>query len=172
MRFLVGSIADWTDLFKQAYRCLKPGGWIETDEGSPVIDSDDGSVHDTSAMSKWGNIFFEGGRKLGRSFSVLEDDVQKKGMEAAGFVDVHEENFKVPIGGWSQDPTFKEAGQYFQAAILKDIEGTLTFIANLLGWSKEEIGVFGAQYRRDIRSRTIHAYFRQKAVWAQKPLTL
>ncbi|KPM41433.1 hypothetical protein AK830_g5122 [Neonectria ditissima] len=167
----VGSIVDWPALFRQAYKCLKPGGYIESYEGSPVISSDDGSVQNTSAMSQWGEIFFEGGRKLGRSFSVLEDDVQKKGMEAAGFVDVSERNFKVPIGGWSQDSTLKEAGQYFQAAILQDIEGTLTFIANLLGWSKEEIDVFGAHYRREIRSKSIHAYFRQRVVWARKPLT-
>lgn len=63
-----------------------------------------------------------------------------------------------------------EAGQYFQVAILQDIEGTLMFIANLLGWSKEEILVFGAHYRREIRSKKIHAYFAQRVVWARKPL--
>lgn len=106
MRFLVGSIVDWPDLFKQAYRCLKPGGYIESYEGSPVIDSDDGSVHDASAMSQWGKIFFEGGRKLGRPFSVLEDDVQKKGMETAGFVNVSEENLKVSLHAFTLNLTF------------------------------------------------------------------
>jgi len=27
---MIGSITDWADLFKQAYRMLRPGGWIET----------------------------------------------------------------------------------------------------------------------------------------------
>lgn len=29
MRYMTGSIPDWVDVYKQAYRCLKPGGWIE-----------------------------------------------------------------------------------------------------------------------------------------------
>ncbi|KAF4967205.1 hypothetical protein FSARC_5212 [Fusarium sarcochroum] len=157
MRFLVGSIVDWPAFFKQAYRCLKPGGYIESHEASPDIGSDDDSVKADSAMGQWGKIFFEGGRKLQRPFSILEDDIQRQGMKEAGFVNIEET--EVPIGGWSHDPKLKEAGQYFQAAILQDIEGTLMFIANLLGWTKEETHVFAARYRREIKSRKIHGYF-------------
>ncbi|KAF5650286.1 methyltransferase [Fusarium sp. NRRL 25303] len=170
MRFLVGSIVDWPGLFKQAYKCLKPGGYIESHEASPCIGSDDNSVSEDSAMGQWGKVFMEGGRKLQRPFSVLEDNVQVESMKEAGFVNVEEEEIKVPIGGWPEDPKLKEAGQYFQAAILQDVEGTLMFIANLLGWSKEEIHVFAARYRREIRSKKVHGYFRGQVVWAQKPL--
>ncbi|RKL50866.1 hypothetical protein BFJ72_g319 [Fusarium proliferatum] len=170
MRFLVGSIIDWPGLFKQAYKCLKPGGYIESHEASPCIGSDDNSVSEDSAMGQWGKIFMEGGRRLQRPFSVLEDNVQVESMNEVGFINIEEEEIKVPIGGWPEDPRLKEAGQYFQAAILQDVEGTLTFIANLLGWSKEEIHVFAARYRREIRSKKVHGYFRGKVVWAQKPL--
>jgi len=27
---MIGGITDWAELFKQAYRMLRPGGWIET----------------------------------------------------------------------------------------------------------------------------------------------
>ncbi|KAF5638011.1 phosphoethanolamine n-methyltransferase 3 [Fusarium sp. NRRL 52700] len=167
-RFLVGSIVDWPGLFKQAYKCLKPGGYIESHEASPCIGSDDNSVSEDSAMGQWGKIFMEGGRRLQRPFSVLEDNVQVESMKEAGFVNIEEEEIKVPIGGWPEDPKLKEAGQYFQAAILQDVEGTLMFIADLLGWSKEEIHVFAARYRREIRSKRVHGYFRGKVVWAQK----
>ncbi|KAM0354923.1 hypothetical protein ACHAPU_000761 [Fusarium lateritium] len=170
MRFLVGSIVDWTALFSQAYRCLKPGGWIESHEASPCIRSDDDSIASDSAMGQWGRIFLEGGRKLQRPFSIIEDDIQNQGMKEAGFINIQDEEVKAPIGGWSNDPKKKEAGQYFQAAILQDIEGTLMFIANLLGWTKEEIHVFGARYRREIKSKKHHGYFLGKVVWAQKPL--
>ncbi|RSL50186.1 hypothetical protein CEP54_012033 [Fusarium duplospermum] len=169
MRFLVGSIVDWPALYKQAYRCLKPGGWIESHEASPDIGSDDGSVMPTSAMGQWGQIFFEGGRRLNRPFSILEDKLQTDGMREAEFVNIQEEEIKVPIGGWPKDEKLREAGQCFQAAILQDIEGTLMFIANLLGWSKAEVDVFGEHYRREIKSNKIHGYFLQKVVWAQKP---
>ncbi|KAG5659824.1 hypothetical protein KAF25_002383 [Fusarium avenaceum] len=169
MRFLVGSIVDWTALYKQAYKCLKPGGWIESHEAGPTIKSDDDSIPAESALGQWGKLFLEGGRRLRRPFSILEDDVQRQGMKEAGFTSIHEEEVKLPIGGWSSDPKTKEAGQYFQAAILQDIEGTLMFIANLLGWAKEEIHVFAARYRKEIKSKNHHGYFLGKVVWAQKP---
>lgn len=28
IRYLAGSIQDWPALFREAYRCTKPGGWI------------------------------------------------------------------------------------------------------------------------------------------------
>ncbi|RMJ13432.1 hypothetical protein CDV36_006899 [Fusarium kuroshium] len=171
MRFLVGSVVDWPALYKQAYRCLKPGGLIESHEASPSIGSDDGSVVPTSAMGQWGQIFFEGGRRLKRPFSILEDKLQTEGMKEAGFVNMEEEEIKVPIGGWPTDLKLKQAGKYFQAAILQDIEGTLMFIADLLGWSKAEVDVFGEHYSREIKSNKIHGYFLQKVVWAQKPET-
>jgi len=92
---MVGSIADWTDLFKQAYAACRPGGYLETIEGSPVMESDDGTAGE--AMSKWGNLFIEGGQKIGRSFTVYHDGTQKKAMEAAGFVDVRVRDFKVSV---------------------------------------------------------------------------
>lgn len=100
MRFLVGSIVDWPGLFKQAYKCLKPGGYIESHEASPCIGSDDNSVSEDSAMGQWGKIFMEGGRKLQRPFSVLEDNVQVESMKEAGFINIEEEEIKVRLASY------------------------------------------------------------------------
>lgn len=97
VRWLVGSIPDWTALFKQAYRCLKPGAYLESHEASARVLSDDGSVHDGSALGQWGEIFIEGGRKIGRPFTVVEDELQKKAMEEAGFVNIKVTTLKVSI---------------------------------------------------------------------------
>jgi hypothetical protein len=48
-------------------------------------------------MGQWGKLFLEGGRRLQRPFSILEDDVQRQGMEEAGFTNIHEEEVKVSI---------------------------------------------------------------------------
>lgn len=95
MRWLVGSIPDWRFLYSEAFRCCKPGGWIESHETSSIITSDDGSVAPKSAMDQWGKFFIEGGKKLGSTFTVIEDEIQKKEMEKAGFVDIHEFEYKV-----------------------------------------------------------------------------
>ncbi|CAI4217644.1 unnamed protein product [Parascedosporium putredinis] len=37
IRYLLGSVLDWTEFFKQAYKVLKPGGYLESYEASPSI---------------------------------------------------------------------------------------------------------------------------------------
>ncbi|KAK3315736.1 S-adenosyl-L-methionine-dependent methyltransferase [Apodospora peruviana] len=168
-RWLSGSIADWNELFKSAFRALKPGGYLESFEPSALMESDDGSVKDTDAMGQWGKLFIEGAKKIGRPFTVVDDELQRKAMEAAGFVDIQEVNIKTPIGLWPKDKHQKEVGQYAQLVIESDAEGHILFMANTLGWSREQILVFIAQLRREMRSQKHHAYYRQKIIWGRKP---
>src|SRR5687768_12621132 len=96
LRFLFGAIADWTALFKEAYRCCKPGGWVQTGEAEVLMCSDDGTVTEGSAMKTlWNKIWGEAGRKLGKTFLVISDDVQKKGLEEAGFTEIQQKVYKV-----------------------------------------------------------------------------
>lgn len=95
LRWLVGSISDWNSLFAEAYRVCRPGGWVESLEGSCFVESDHCDLPDSSALGQWSKFFVEGGKHIGRTFLVLEEELQKKGMEAAGFVDIQETNFKV-----------------------------------------------------------------------------
>lgn len=95
MRWLVGSIGNWDALMEQAYRVCRPGGWVESYETSSVITSDDDSVPDNSALGQWGQFFIEGSKKMGSSFTIVEDEIQRASMEKAGFTDISEFNFKV-----------------------------------------------------------------------------
>ncbi|KAL1854083.1 hypothetical protein VTK73DRAFT_8805 [Phialemonium thermophilum] len=169
IRWLFGSIVDWTALFKQAYRSLKPGGYIESHEPSVSFLSDDGTVNDKTAMGQFGKFFVEGGKKMGRSTTVLEDGIQRKGIEEAGFVDIHEVNLKTPVGGWPKDPKQREIGKFQQLAVLNDLEGTMLYMSHIIGWSRDELTVYMAQLRRELRSKDIHGYYWQKVVWARKP---
>ncbi|KAJ4328937.1 hypothetical protein N0V84_000506 [Fusarium piperis] len=169
IRWLFGSIIDWTALFKQAYKTLKPGGYIETHEPSIRFESDDGTVNDKTAMGQLGKIFVEGGKKMGRSMTVLEDGIQRKALEGAGFEAIEEANFKTPIGSWPHDPKQKEIARFQQLAVEQDTEGTMIYVAALAGWSKEEVTVYIAQLRREFRSKDIHGYYRRKVLWARKP---
>ena len=74
-----------------------------------------------------------------------------------------------PVGGWPKDPEAKVVGQYTQAAFEEDGKGTVLHFATALGWKEEEVTVFMAQHRREIRSPKIHAYYKQKVIWGRKP---
>lgn len=90
--------------------------------------SDDGSVKDGSALEQWGKVFREGGKKLGRTFTVYEEDLQRKGMEAAGFVDIEFRDIQVPYGGWHHDKEIAERGIWWKMAIESDLEGKLACV--------------------------------------------
>ncbi len=104
IRYLIGSIADWTAFFKEAYKVLKPGGWLESFEPSSFVKTEASSppFPTTSPVNQWGPLFEAGGKMIGRSFTVVEDDTQKKAMEAAGFVDVTVKEFKVILFSFSR----------------------------------------------------------------------
>lgn len=95
MRWLVGSVSDWEALYAQAYRALRPGGWLESYEGTAIMESDDGSVPGDSAMGQWGKIFVNFGKTIGRPFTVVADGTQSRVMRAVGFADIEESDLKV-----------------------------------------------------------------------------
>lgn len=91
----MGSISSWDVLFSEAYKACRPGGWVESLEGSCFVESDHCHLPADSALGQWSRFFVERGKKLGRTFLVVEEEVQRKGMEAVGFVDIQESDFKV-----------------------------------------------------------------------------
>jgi hypothetical protein len=95
MRYLFGSIPDWTKLLKQAYRACKPGGYVESFEASCVFKSDDGTLKEGSPMDEWGKVFVEAGKKFGRPFDVVGENIVDKAFEEAGFTDIVVWNSKV-----------------------------------------------------------------------------
>lgn len=50
--------------------------------------SDDGTVKPDSGLAMWGKLCREAGKKMGKTFMMIEEGVQTKGMEAAGFAGI------------------------------------------------------------------------------------
>ncbi|GAB1315339.1 hypothetical protein MFIFM68171_05549 [Madurella fahalii] len=86
----------WTFTDNSAFRILKPGGYVESFEPNSNLTSDDGTVRETDAIAQWGKIFAKGGKKIGQAFTVYADGLQRKGLEAAGFVNIAEHEIKTP----------------------------------------------------------------------------
>lgn len=131
LRLLNGVVSDWFSLFRNAFRCARPGGYVESLTTSACVHSDDGSVKKGSALEQWHSIFWEGGKKLGRTFKVLEDDLQKMAMEEAGFVDITVKDLKIPLGAWPEDKKLAEIGLWWKMAVESDIEGEFHYLVAL-----------------------------------------
>lgn len=122
IRMMFGIIEDWDALFRQAYRTCKPGGYTE----SFVCDSTfrgDETVKDDSAIAQWGRVWNAAGKKMGRTFEVYAENLQQKGMEAAGFVDIEVKDYYIPLGVWHKDKVLAEKGLWWKIHAESDLEG-------------------------------------------------
>ena len=93
-RGLGGSLADWPRFYGQVLSHLKPGGWFEIQEYETWIYSDDDTINQTGkATKKWLVLLDEASIKFGKKFNVAGQ--HRRWMIDAGFVDVHEDVYKV-----------------------------------------------------------------------------
>ena len=94
--------------------------------------SDDGSVTEDSIFAVWGRVSLEAGDKFGKTLRIVD---QSKGlMQDAGFEDVVEHRFKLPIGGWSSDPKLKDIGRWNQLHWEEGIEGwCMALLTRIMG---------------------------------------
>jgi hypothetical protein len=73
--------------------------------------SDDGSLPQDDIMIEWSKRFQNIGDDItGKTFRIAE---KCRGfIEGAGFVNVVEKKYKIPVGSWSSDPLMKELGRW------------------------------------------------------------
>lgn len=74
-----------------------------------------------------------------------------------------------PVGTWPKDPAYKESGLISKLIVDQDAEGFILFLANTVGWSREEVQVFIAQFRAEVASNKYYPYYKQKVIWGRKP---
>jgi len=101
LRCLSGSIKDWNRLYRQAYQRLKPGSWIQHLETSMPLTSSDMSIDGDHIMRRWSEVLGNCGNEIGKTFRVVDQAAER--MRAAGFEDVQERWYKVPVGPWSNE---------------------------------------------------------------------
>ena len=92
-RMLGGGIGDWDRLLRQAYRHLKPGGWLEFQEIEPCILSDDGTHERTPKAMEWHRKLRDASRRFGKPIDAIGSIGWR--MQRVGFVNVIDDVYKV-----------------------------------------------------------------------------
>lgn len=124
---------------------------------SVVPKSDDNTISSDSVFGKWGRVSLEAGDAFGKTLRIVDES--KQYLIDAGFEDVHEFRFKLPMAGWSSDRRMKEIGLYNQLHWEQGIEGWCLYLfTRYLGWQYEEVMVYVAQMRKMLRDKKVHAY--------------
>lgn len=157
-RDFIFSIRDWPRLIGQAYEHLAPAGWLELKCIHPEAKCDDGSTPPDSALVDWCTMTIKASEIAGFS---LHDPVRFKGwMERAGFVDVVELKFKVPVSVWDKGERMKLIGALERESIIEGSQAfTLRAFNRAFGWTAAETELFNMKMRADLNKLKYHTYF-------------
>ncbi|KAF4991902.1 hypothetical protein FDECE_13868 [Fusarium decemcellulare] len=167
-RMLVGSIGDWPKFMKQSFDSLSPGGWLECQDITFPAECDDDTLKKDSYIDQWSSYMIEATNIFGRSAQSAKK--YKQQMIDAGFVNVTEVIYKWPTNRWPADPYYKELGFWCCHNIAGELSGlSMALFTRALGWSSEEVEVFLAKVRTDMKDRRIHAWWPIHVVYGQKP---
>lgn len=141
---------------------LRPGGWIEQLEASPAVECDDSSLPEDNILRGWGPTIFGCGERAGRECDII--DTMPEVIRKAGFVDVHEKSYKWPIGPWPRDQKYKEAGTVNFQHWMSGMEGWCMWLLTKFGapepWTKDEVHVYVAKVRAELKNPRFHIYQR------------
>lgn len=147
-------------MLSRLFSALEPGGWLEQMELDVRVFSDDGTLTEDKCLYSWGDMFLACADRAGRS--LLTQETMRADIEKAGFVDVHEKLYKIPLGPWAKDRLLKEAGQLQNAHWNAALEGWAMWLLTHFGepkpWTKEEVQVYLAKVRAELRDPHIHSY--------------
>ena len=94
-RSLEGTVKNFPRFFRQAFKSLSPGGWLEM-AGIPLsVYADDDTIESGHApyMVEWGDLLREASVKFGKS--VDTPHLYKTWMQDAGFHNIKEDVYKV-----------------------------------------------------------------------------
>lgn len=121
------------------------------------MESDDGTVTPTSALGRLQSLWKEASDVAGRPAYLAPR--YKSYLQEAGFEDVVERRLKWPLNEWPRDPHHKELGAWSRTNMDNGMDGLLVgLFTRFLGWTQEEVTVFAAQARAELRDRRIHGY--------------
>ncbi|KAF4773906.1 UMTA protein [Colletotrichum scovillei] len=173
LRHMEACISDWPAFYKQIYDHLKPGGYFEMKDFDIEFRSQayGDSLPEDHVYRRWGKIFFEAANRLGKSMDQSRGGHKiADAMRDAGFVDVVEKSWPVPIGGWPKDPTLKEVGTCNLEFHDQSLEGFSMFLlTQVMDWDSISAGVFVAEARKALKDPKLQTVIYLQNVYGRKP---
>ncbi|KAI9708433.1 MAG: hypothetical protein M1820_003893 [Bogoriella megaspora] len=167
-RVMLTSFEDFREIIARSFKYLKPGGWMESQEFMPSVYCDDSTMTPQHPFYQWTKLYDEAVMKMNRPGRIANK--LKRWYEQAGFVDVQEIVFKLPINSWPKDEKLKRLGRLHEAVMQDGLQAfSLAPFHRAFGWSKDEIEVSLVDARKSLSDRNVHTYSKVFVVWGRKP---
>ncbi|KAI9887843.1 MAG: hypothetical protein M1823_000365 [Watsoniomyces obsoletus] len=156
-RMMLGCFEDFRQIINKSFKYIRPGGWMESQEFMTTVYCDDGTMPPDWPYLEWTRTLDEAAMQIHRPLRIANK--LKKWFREAGFVDVHEEVFKVPCNPWPKEPHMKDLGRIEELNFLEGVQGfSMANFHRAFHWTKEEIEVYLVNVRKAVRDRNVHAY--------------
>lgn len=154
---------------------MTPGGWIELCDPTNPLVSDDGTFPEDSALMKWNRLWHEASVKVGAPLDSAKR--YKQQLVDAGYQNVKQEEYKLPLNTWPKDPKYKEIGESQLRSSLGPFADlhlgawncfnlnsglqalSLMLFTAVLGWQAIEVETFLVDVRKDLKNRAFHVYW-------------
>jgi hypothetical protein len=134
-----------------------------------VPECEDETMKEDYVVAKFLNLVKEGLAVFGVDLLGMAKNAQH--LKDAGFVNVEEKIFKIPLGTWPKNKTLKTIGLYLRSVIYDGLQGvSLGPFTRGLKWTPQEVEVYLIDVRRALMDSSTHAYIPFHVVYGQKPV--
>ncbi|KAG5984481.1 hypothetical protein E4U55_004604 [Claviceps digitariae] len=173
-RHTVMAIKDWDLLYRRAFDHLKGGAWMEMQEihHRPRSAAMDGLVPIDHPVAKFWKLVTEGLAALGVDLDISSGGILAGKMQQAGFRNVTERVFHVPIGTWPKNKVLKTVGLYWRTILLDGLQAiAMGPLTRGLRWNREQVEMLLMEVRQAYHDNNALMYMPLHVIYAQKPMT-
>ena len=106
---------------EQAFETLAPGGWLESQEFDGAVQCDDNTLNPTGPLASWFKDIRTASALVNRPVDVAAN--ARESFAQAGFVDIQERIYRMPMNGWPKDEHLKALGRMWERNFLMGLSG-------------------------------------------------
>jgi hypothetical protein len=139
-RVLLGCFTDFGDIIRKSFYYLRAGGYMESQEILSAPSCDDNTIAEDWPFNEWHEYGDQAATRAGRPIKIARR--LKEWYEQAGFVDVQENIFKIPINPRPREKHMRPLGAMWEENLLSGLSGFgMAHYRRNLFWTKDQIEV-------------------------------
>ncbi|KAI9877266.1 MAG: hypothetical protein M1830_004375 [Pleopsidium flavum] len=165
LRNLSGAFSDWGSIYMEAYKHLKPGGYLEIAEFEDI-------QMPKSSPNSYVSIFAAAVQAAAEKAGtpVGTGHLKRSLLEGAGFRNVRTTILDVPIGTWPKDTKKQSIGKMWLIGVLEGLEATsLRLLTREMNWNAQDVRELCDKVKAELVGPKIEAKTPFHFVVARKP---
>ena len=163
MRNLSGAFSNWSAIYAEVFKNLRPGGSFEIVDRGPIQLKETGN----SNTSIFNDAVRSAADRSGRPLDL--DHLQKSMFDNAGLSVIKTRVFVIPLGTYDPDPLRKVAGKMAMIAALEGLEAvSLRLMTKHLGWKEEGVRELCRKVQEEVMKPDARAFINVHFVIARK----